>query len=214
MVRIVIFDFDGTIADTLPLCITAFKRAIDAHAPSPVSIEQITATFGANEVWTIKQLAGSSWQKALDDYYLLYEQLHDMCPVPFVGAIELIESLKKRGCLVALVTGKGSVSCDISLQKYGISELFDAVETGSPLYNRKAEAIESLLAKYSLATNEAVYIGDVVSDVIQCNKVGVKCLSATWADDSLSSELAQINKGNIVSSIEELGTRLDSLLGY
>ena len=56
MIRAVVFDFDGTIADTLPLCIAAFRQAVEPHAGRRVSDEEIIATFGPSEEGTIRAL--------------------------------------------------------------------------------------------------------------------------------------------------------------
>lgn len=49
-----------------------------------------------------------------------------------------------------------------------------------------------------------VYIGDTVSDVLACKKVGVECLSAAWAKNAPAPALEDINPGNVVLSIAEL----------
>ena len=55
----------------------------------------------------IKKLVGNNSEKALDGFYVIYEQMHIMCPRPFDGITELIEKLKKKSIPIALVTGKG-----------------------------------------------------------------------------------------------------------
>jgi beta-phosphoglucomutase-like phosphatase (HAD superfamily) len=47
-IKAVIFDLDGTVADTLPLCIAAFKKSVEPLLGKTVSEEEIIATF-----WTI-----------------------------------------------------------------------------------------------------------------------------------------------------------------
>ena len=75
-----------------------------------VSENDILETFGLNEKGMIKKLVGYNWENALDDFYVIYEQMHIMCPRPFDGITELIEKLKKKSILIALVTGKGEKS--------------------------------------------------------------------------------------------------------
>ena len=56
-IKALIFDLDGTIGDTLPLCIKAFRRSIEPLIGRSVSDAEIIATFGPSEEGTIMALA-------------------------------------------------------------------------------------------------------------------------------------------------------------
>lgn len=115
MIKLIAFDLDGTIGDTVPMCIRAFEKAVSPYAGHTLSEREITQTFGLNEVGMIKKVAGEKWREALHDFYLVYEKMHQSCPAPYEGIRELIETLQKAGVLVALITGKGDKSCRITL---------------------------------------------------------------------------------------------------
>lgn len=84
----------------------------------------------------------------------------------------MIETLQKAGVLVALITGKGDKSCRITLEQFGMRDLFCSVKTGAEDRPNKAEAIEELLHDFRLNKDEFYYIGDAVSDVAACKKRG------------------------------------------
>ena len=69
-IKCVIFDLDGTIGDTVPLCIKAFKEAIEPLINRSVSNEEIIATFGPSEEGTIMALAPEFYEKGVEDYLL------------------------------------------------------------------------------------------------------------------------------------------------
>lgn len=98
--------------------------------------------------------------------------MHQSCPAPYEGIRELIETLQKAGVLVALITGKGDKSCRITLEQFGMRDLFCSVKTGAEDRPNKAEAIEELLHDFRLNKDEFYYIGDAVSDVAACKKRG------------------------------------------
>lgn len=205
MIKLVAFDLDGTIGDTLPLCIKAFRMAIEPHIKHDLSEEDITQTFGLNEEGMIKQvIANDNWKIALNDFYTIYEEIHTLCPHPFKGIVELIKELKDKSIPIVLITGKGKKSCDISLKQFGMNKLFDKVETGSPEKNRKSEAIKNILYSYNLSSNEMVYIGDAVSDILECNKAGIRCLSAAWAKSANLEELIKYNKEYVFQNINSM----------
>lgn len=94
MIKLVAFDLDGTIGDTIPMCLKALKKAVTPYVTlNDVSENDILETFGLNEKGMIKKLVGYNWENALDDFYVIYEQMHIMCPRPFDGITELIEKL-------------------------------------------------------------------------------------------------------------------------
>lgn len=206
MIKLVAFDLDGTIANTLPMCVVAFKQAVTPYAPHKLTEEDVVKTFGLNEEGMIKQIVGgNNWQQALTDFYAAYKALHVMCPRPFEGIAEIIGELREQAIPLALITGKGVESCAITLQQFGLSTSFDNIETGSPERNRKAEAIEKLLSLYNLQPEELIYIGDAVSDVTECRKAGVRCLSAAWATTYENHGLLeQHNPNNVLYSVGEL----------
>lgn len=96
MIKLIAFDLDGTIGETVPMCIRAFEKAVSPYAGRTLSEREITQTFGLNEVGMIKMVAGEKWQEALHDFYPVYEKMHEECPEPYEGIRELINTLKRR----------------------------------------------------------------------------------------------------------------------
>ena len=206
MIKLIAFDLDGTIADTIPMCIKAFREAIEPYTDHELSEGEIVQTFGLNEEGMIKQVIADegNLEKALKDFYEIYSKMHLFCPDPFDGVKELITELKNNSITVALITGKGKKSCEITLQQFGMEKYFDRIETGSAEKNRKSEAIQDLLDSYQLYPNEMVYIGDAVSDITESRKAGVRCLSAAWVKTTDAKKLLEHNEGFVFLTIESL----------
>ena len=120
MLKLVIFDFDGTLCDSIPLCIRAFRAAIEPLAGRSVSDQEIIETFGPSEEGTIQALIPAYLEEGTAAYLRCYEAFHEDCRV-FPGMRELLAELRKQGMKTALVTGKGMKSCAISLKKLGLS---------------------------------------------------------------------------------------------
>jgi len=96
-----------------------------------------------------------------------------MCAVSFSGIVQLIEALKRNGIIVSLVTGKGKRSCDITLQQFYMTDVFDKVMIGSAERNTKSEALRALMHTFRLSSDEVVYIGNTVSGIAECRKANV-----------------------------------------
>lgn len=207
----VAFDLDGTIANTLPLCIKAFRMAVQPHISHTLSEDNIILTFGLNEEGMIRKvIKDECWKQVLQDFYPIYMKLHRfMCPQPFQGIRELIIQLRQKNVIVALVTGKGTKSCKITLQQFEMESDFDRIITGNAERNTKHEALNELLNVYHLSPSEIVYIGDTVSDIMQCKMVNVVCLSAAWSvENSANEDLERCNPGKVFNSIEKLSEYL------
>lgn len=63
MIKLIAFDLDGTIGDTVPMCIRAFEKAVSPYAGHTLSEREIMQTFGLNEVGMIKKVAGENGGK-------------------------------------------------------------------------------------------------------------------------------------------------------
>ena len=50
MIKLIAFDLDGTIGETVPMCIRAFEKAVSPYAGRTLSEREITQTFGLNEL--------------------------------------------------------------------------------------------------------------------------------------------------------------------
>jgi phosphoglycolate phosphatase-like HAD superfamily hydrolase len=144
-IKALIFDLDGTLANTLPLCILAFRNSIEPLINRLLSDEEIIATFGPSEEGTIMALPPNHYEKGITDYLYHYEALHNMCPRAFDGIKEMLTFLQSKRVYIAMVTCKGKYSTDISLQYFDIKHLFEFIETGSPHRPIKVKGIQAVL---------------------------------------------------------------------
>ncbi len=203
-IKAVIFDLDGTLANTLPLCIQAFRQSVEPLINRSISDADIIATFGPSEEGTIMALAPNHYDKGVADYLHYYEQLHDMCPIPFDGIKEILQVLKDKGVHIAMVTGKGKYSTDISLRHFKLTHFFETIETGSPKGARKAEGIQIILDRLTNINNdEVIYVGDAPSDITASRQVGVPVIAAGWADTAEPEKLQELKPDEMFYTIKD-----------
>lgn len=212
MIKAVIFDLDGTIANTLPMCVEAFHRAVAPLVGRALTDKEIMAHFGASEEGIINRILPEDYERGMAGYLKHYRELHDMSPAPFDGMVEILRWLKSRGIVVALVTGKGAASCDITLDYFAIRGYFDMVETGSPHGVVKTECIERVLERFSLAPSEAIYVGDAVSDVSSSHKAGIAIVGAAWAPTTDVDELRAANPDELFTTVTDFDTYLQQII--
>ena len=213
MIKMIGFDLDGTLCDSVPLCIEAFSKAVAPYTDHVLTKEEIVSTFGLNEEGMIKAVVKHGWKNALHDFYEYYQNLHDRCTTPFEGICELLLFLKQNHMIVPLITGKGKKSCTITLEKLGLTRMFDVILYGSEQYRCKSDNILYLLETYGIKEEEFFYIGDTIQDIDDCHRIGVTCLSAAWAKESNTIELKNQNS-NTFSSVSALAKFLEIRITY
>jgi phosphoglycolate phosphatase-like HAD superfamily hydrolase len=200
----VIFDLDGTIADTLPLCIRAFRQSISPLAKRFFSDEEIIAHFGPSEEGTIRALVPDHYEQGIADYLRFYESLHDICPAPFPGIPALLIHLKERSIRIGMVTGKGKYSTALSLERFGLASIFDPVKTGSPFGPAKAEGIGAVLQQWKdLRKEEIIYVGDAPGDITASKRAGIAIIAAAWAATVPPAKLKELHPDELFFSIDE-----------
>lgn len=212
-IKVIIFDLDGTIGETVPLCIKAFKMSIEPLLGKELSNEEITATFGPSEEGTVKALIPDQYENGIKNYLKYYDEMHDMCPEAFDGIVNILTFLKSKNIILAMVTGKGEKSTAITLSKYKISNLFDAVETGSISGPRKAEGIKNILERFELTPQEAIYVGDAPGDIIAAREASIKIISASWSNTIDNTKLKELRPDEIFYNIEDFKTYLVQKFG-
>ncbi len=193
MTRVFLFDLDGTIGNTLPLCVAAFREAIEPLARRHLSDAEIMATFGPSEEGTITALIPEHFDEGVSRYLAAYTRLHDRWPDPFPGIRELLNELKTRGCFVGLVTGKGPRSLAVTLRRYGFEEAFDAIKTGRPEGPVKELCIRELLTEHRLDRSDTLYVGDSPYDIRASRACGIRVAAAAWAPTSDAAGLRALS---------------------
>ncbi len=182
----IIFDLDGTLANTLPLCVRAYQQVLLTMFHREYAAAEIMAHFGRSEEGVFEQIVADQWQACFQQYLLVYEQLHWQCPEPFPGIRRALDLLRQRNIALALVTGKGRETTDCTLRYLGLTDYFQPVETGSPLGVVKAECIQRVLDEWDIAPQHVAYVGDTVSDMDEAHKAGILPLRASWGDAAYS----------------------------
>jgi len=178
----VIFDLDGTLADTLDVCIEAFQYAIKAHTGDQLSPTEVVALWGPTEEGVLRAAVGPEWEDSVETFLSEYERLHVSVPEPFPGIRPVLDHLRTVGIPAAVVTGKGPRSAQISLEVLAIDDAFDAVEAGSIDGAVKAQKIRHIVERWAVPPAAVVYVGDHPHDAIEAHKAGTMAVAAAWSD--------------------------------
>jgi phosphoglycolate phosphatase-like HAD superfamily hydrolase len=179
--RGVIFDLDGTVGDTLPVCFVAFRDVFQAYLNRTYSDTEIRAMFGPTEEGMIQQAVPGRFDEAFTAYLSAYEKAHASCREPFPGMRQALEALERCGVRRAIVTGKGPRSAEISLRVLGLDRSFERVEAGSPEGNVKPKNMRRVIEAWGFEPAAVACVGDAPGDIRAAREIGAIPLAAAWA---------------------------------
>lgn len=166
MYRDLIFDYDGTIADSYPLFNEALQYALKLHGVSAPEEETMAALKQSVGYALKKYETVAPYQLLHDEMYSYYEPAtvarSSLCP----GARELLEAACEKGVRCYLYTHSGSSVCD-RLRKMGAYDYFSDFMTSEEKFPRKPDptALLALCARNEIAPASALMVGDRDIDV-------------------------------------------------
>ncbi|WP_315899191.1 NUDIX hydrolase N-terminal domain-containing protein [Paenibacillus cremeus] len=193
-IKAVLFDFDGTLADTLPLSFLAFQSVFRQYDRRELSTEELVARFGPTEDGIIRGHLNNQEQveEAIRMYYRLYGEGHSQ-HVHAVPAIhEMLDELRAANLKLGIITGKSREAFQISAEALQLSPYFDVVVTGDDVVSPKPhpEGLLRALAKLGVRPEEAVFIGDSSADIAAGQAAEVRTFGAHWLPTHQSSIFA------------------------
>lgn len=184
--KVVVFDLDGTLMDTLKDLYLSTNFALRECGYPERSLEEVRSFVGNGVQKLIERaMPDTGDQTAIDTCFAAFkkhyiEHCQDNTGL-YEGIQDLLEALKERGYRLAIVSNK--------LQA-GVSELYDVwfkdtVEVAigeSPEIQRKpaADMVNKALEKLHAEKSDAVYVGDSDVDLKTAENAGLPCISVLW----------------------------------
>lgn len=213
--RAIVFDFDGTLCLSYPLCEGKLVEALSKFRSEELSEEEKRLINGPTEEGIIKVLIKNKGKarKCFYEYLRLYSKAHEELLKDFVpGMRELLEELNLKGVNVYLLTGRCKETTVISLSKLDGFKYFKSMYTGGIDGAIKDQTLKELAEDEELALDEILYVGDALSDVTQCKKVGVDIISVSYNDPLIHEKLEELNPGNVSKNVKELRAKILDLI--
>ena len=198
----IIFDFDGTIADTL----SAIVRLVNEHAHEfniqPLEEKDVEELRGMSNLDIIKKFkvplvkvpylvlrAQKELNQRMDEVQL------------FPGVRELVLELKACGFRIGILTSNSRENVLKFLRGRQL-DVFDFIHTEQNFFG-KNWALLHLLKKFDLKKEETIYVGDEIRDIEACHKVNVPVIAVGWGFHR-RHVLAAKNPTFIVDSASEI----------
>lgn len=174
-----IFDFDGTIADSHKYVIAFVKKLCQKYLKRTLSDEEITVLRHKwpNEI--IKELGISVFKLPKIIREAQKEMAFSIHRVkPFKRIKEVLIDLHKRDVNLGIVSTNSEDNIRIFLKNNGL-EFFDFFYC-SPAIFGKSNSLKKAVKNEDLNNNKVIYVGDEIRDIEAAGKVGIKIAAVTW----------------------------------
>lgn len=211
--KAIIFDFDGTLADTLPICFYAFQAVFKEFDNIEVTSDEIKAMFGPSETGIIREnLIDSNHDKAIELYYEKYSEKHRELVLDNEKINDLLLQLKSDGYKLGIVTGKARRSLLISLECLNMNDLFDVIITGDDVDIPKPhpEGVYMALEHLNIKNTEAIFLGDSDADIQAGKQANVHTIGVQWLPNYQTLEFT-VQPDQMFSSVAEFIQHLQTI---
>jgi len=177
--RFVIFDFDGTLADTLSAIIKLINEHADEYRFAPLGDRDVEKLRGMSNLDIIKKYRIPIVKLPAFMIHIQNELHHRIDKVElFPGVRDLVLDLKRRAFGLGILTSNSRENVQKLLRARDL-DVFDFIHSESNFFG-KTRALQHLLHKHGLRESDVIYVGDETRDVEACQHAGVAVVAVTW----------------------------------
>lgn len=200
---LLLFDFDGTLADSQPLLLPILNRLAPEIGFPPLDAAMVEALRHqpSQDVWRRSPL---NWWQRLCLLQRLRQELrhniHLLQPIP--GIPEALHQLHQQGIPLGILTSNTRENVTHFLQQHQLQDHFQYLQTGISLLG-KARALKSFLHHHHYQPQDLIYIGDETRDIRAAQCVQIPMAAVTWGLQS-STLLASYQPQHLLTHPQDL----------
>lgn len=184
--KLVIFDLDGTVLDTLQDLANAVNHAMEKHSFPTHSVEQVRIMVGNGVANLIKRAvpAGTSEEETaqtLADFKAYYRDHVNVCTKPYDGILDMLAALKNAGIKVGINSNKYDAALQ-SLCHIHFEGLYDVAAGECETTPKKPDptAAQRMMDMFGMAKEDTIYIGDSNVDLETAKNAGTDSAWVSW----------------------------------
>lgn len=210
--QLVVFDWDGTLMDSLARIVASMQAAAIDLGIEPRSRDAVHNIVGLALDDAISRLHPDLNQdgiRHMHDRYAHHYVEGDKTPSPFFeGARELLQDLYDGGVLLSVATGKSRKGLDRILQAHRVEPLFHSSRCADETRSKpEPDMLLEILDYHGLQPNQAVMVGDTEFDLEMASRAGVPSVGVTWGAHDIT-RLRRHQPRVCVDSVYELSNWL------
>ena len=220
MIRLVVFDCDGTLVDSQHMIVAAMGAgfaALGLEAPGAEAVRRIVGLSLTDAMARLRPEGGEAERAALADAYR--EAFFELRTEPdhheplYPGAVEAIEALDGLGYLLGVATGKSQRGLRAVLERVGLIDRFVTLKTADDAPGKPHPAmLEQAMAEAGAKPAETVLVGDTTFDMEMAINASAHAIGVSWGYHP-TDELTAAGARCIVASFADLVAEITALSG-
>ena len=179
MIKLVIFDFDGTLANSIDMVMGIYNRMAPDFGTDQVSREEFPYLRKLGYKKAMKE-KGIHWSQLPRIAIAISKELksHMKEVQPYDGIVEELTAIKKSGYDIGILTSNQEPLVRDFLNDFNFPE-FTFLVSEKSIFG-KDKALKKIIKKQNLDKDTVVYVGDEPRDVIACRKTGIAVIGVSW----------------------------------
>lgn len=197
--RTIIFDFDGTLADTLEESRRIFNELAPDYKLRQVEVEDLPALrhFSLKELLNHLSIPKRRVPSLIARGTSLMRG--NITRLPLIDGIgEIVPKMRSRCDSFGILTSNAPANVDLFLRAHDLRRHFDFISSTSKLTG-KAKHLRAIRKTFSLKSEEMLYVGDEIRDIKASKKADIPVAAVTWGFNSPEA-LATENPEHLISS--------------
>ncbi|WP_029148774.1 HAD family hydrolase [Methylophilus sp. 5] len=187
---LVVWDWDGTIADSTGMITQALIKAADEVGLPALSEARARSIIGLGLRESIQALYGDIPElqaQALATHYQRHYYAGENKILLFAGIADTIATLDRKGCKQAVATGKGRRGLNAALQLSGLSNYFNATKTVDECFSKPhPQMLDELMDELVVMPERTLMIGDSQYDMQMGKNAGVITAAVAYGSQTAS----------------------------
>ncbi|RKZ79172.1 MAG: carotenoid oxygenase [Candidatus Parabeggiatoa sp. nov. 1] len=209
-VKLIIFDFDGTLADTLDVTVSILNNLSTEFGYKPASAADVKKFrhLDSRKIITSYGISMFKLPFLLKRFRAkLKPEIHNIKPI--AGISDVLEMLVTKDKLLGIVTSNSEKNVREFLKTNQLIDLFSFVDSVNHLFG-KYKVIQRILQREGFTRQEVIYIGDETRDIEAAKKIGLKVIAVAWGFNE-HQVLAEHHPDFLISQPDELLEIIESL---
>lgn len=211
MKRLVIFDLDGTLLNTVGDIAAATNYALQKNGFPTHTVEEIRSFVGngINKLFERALPEGDKTEEMVltirRDFVPYYNAHGAEMTMPFPGIVELLYTLRRLGIAVAVASNKYQQATTMLMETYFPEIDFAAIygqRDGIPT-KPDTRIVDDILAGTGISKADTLYVGDSGVDMQTAINAGLDCVGVTWGCRT-RAELESFSPRAVVDTTEEI----------
>jgi phosphoglycolate phosphatase len=209
-IKLIIFDFDGTLGDTRRNIVTTMQMAIKEMQLQSRTEAECASTIGLPLAGCFRTLFPDIQEELIprcaETYRRIFnENLQKITPEAFPGVVKTLKALKSQGFTLTIASSRSHNSLTELTRDMGIADYIsyligaDDVKEAKP----QPEPVLKTLAAMQFAASETLVVGDMAVDVLMGANAGTKTCGVTWGNGT-REDLKEAGADFIIDRMEEL----------